>query len=219
MIRHPIHNWDCFLPGRCAVVAFGASQWHLNRSHPEPRNTHIGNKATIFYQQPTTPYRLRSTDYALPTTLYHFAACGRKTPLFCRFYRIENPPALCYALLIQEHLFFRRAHPTPKELSSCPQDLTLPVKQTGRVKLCGQAHSRLRQPSIRFGSQAEAATSRLSDVPHTSVCGQNISRAKIFRSKEPAASPLFVSVRFILERIFTPDASNNHAVKRLGTLF
>jgi len=40
------------------------------------------------------------------------------------------------------------------------------ASQPGRKKSSGK----LRQPFIRFGSQAEAATSRLSEVPHTSVC-------------------------------------------------
>jgi hypothetical protein len=47
-------------------------------------------------------------------------------------------------------------------------------------------------PTIRFGSQAEAASSRLSEVPHTSVCGQYlavISEAEL----SPIGSLLFLS--------------------------
>jgi hypothetical protein len=89
-----------------------------------------------FFQLLASNYQLPATDYALPTfplpptTLYQLspchlapnlfcwgshpllvgvAACGRINASFCRFCRIENPPAICYPLSNIEHKFCFRA--------------------------------------------------------------------------------------------------------------
>ena len=80
------------------------------------RAQHVCYRLQAGRAQPA-PAKCQAPTGAGPTTDYQpFCRLRQKYASFCRFCRIENPHALCYALLKQEHMFCTHAYLPRKEL-------------------------------------------------------------------------------------------------------
>ena len=109
------------VPSGCFALRRPARSYLPTTDHRPP---------TISYQLPATTYQLRSPWSVAEWDQLSATTCRlrHKNPSYCRFCRIENPHALCYALINQEHTFCPHAHPPRKELCSCRQHYKLLLK-------------------------------------------------------------------------------------------